>query len=244
VHPIHADEGIRMHRFRPRLTYANVMSTLAVFVTLGGGAYAAVSSIPGRDGVIHGCYHKGRGNLRLVPAHKKCAKSEKAIAFNQKGPQGLPGARGVRGFQGFRGIAGSPGAPGAAGAKGEQGPTGPGASTFTTTLAKESEPLTLVTLANGVTVKGQCGASAVVLEIETTSHASNLQASGTKSVDGATVVPLAVEGAAAVPPVSGPSEANVDVLARDSTVGRFARIDVHGSLGSPCTFWGMIIPSG
>jgi hypothetical protein len=30
-------------RFRPRLTYANVMATLALFVALGGGAYAATS---------------------------------------------------------------------------------------------------------------------------------------------------------------------------------------------------------
>ena len=32
-----------LRRFRPRLTYANVMSTLAVFVTLGGSSYAAVT---------------------------------------------------------------------------------------------------------------------------------------------------------------------------------------------------------
>ena len=30
-----------MSRLRPKLTYANVMSTLAVFLVLGGGAYAA-----------------------------------------------------------------------------------------------------------------------------------------------------------------------------------------------------------
>jgi hypothetical protein len=30
-----------MNRLRPRLTYANVMSTIAVFAVLGGGAYAA-----------------------------------------------------------------------------------------------------------------------------------------------------------------------------------------------------------
>jgi hypothetical protein len=30
-----------MHRFRPRLTYANVVSTLCLFIVLGGGAYAA-----------------------------------------------------------------------------------------------------------------------------------------------------------------------------------------------------------
>lgn len=29
-------------RFRARLTYANVMATLAVFIALGGGSYAAL----------------------------------------------------------------------------------------------------------------------------------------------------------------------------------------------------------
>jgi Collagen triple helix repeat (20 copies) len=236
-----------MHRFRPRLTYANVMSTLAAFLALGGGAYAAVSSIPGADGVIHGCYQKGRGNLRLVPTHKKCARGEKAIAFNQNGPQGLPGAQGVRGVQGFRGIVGSAGASGAAGTpgtRGEQGPPGPGASTFSTTLAQEAGSSTFATLGNGLTVRGKCSASAVFLEIETTSQANSLQVSGTKSVDAGTVESLEIEGSAAVLPISGASEANVDVLARDSSVGKFARIDVHGRFGSPCTFWGMVIPSG
>ena len=31
------------HMFRPRLSYANVMSTLAVFIALGGSSYAAVT---------------------------------------------------------------------------------------------------------------------------------------------------------------------------------------------------------
>ena len=31
-----------LNRFRPRLSYANVLSTLALFVALGGGAYAAI----------------------------------------------------------------------------------------------------------------------------------------------------------------------------------------------------------
>jgi hypothetical protein len=37
-------EGDRVRRkFRPQLTYANVMSTLAVFIALGGSSYAAVT---------------------------------------------------------------------------------------------------------------------------------------------------------------------------------------------------------
>ncbi len=37
-----------MERLRRRLSYANVMATIAVFLALGGGAYAAVN-ITGRD---------------------------------------------------------------------------------------------------------------------------------------------------------------------------------------------------
>jgi hypothetical protein len=84
-------------RFRPRITYANVTATLALVLATGGGAYAAVSSIPGSDGVIRGCYQKKKGNLRLVRAGKKCSKGEKAIAFNQRGRQGVPGPQGPAG---------------------------------------------------------------------------------------------------------------------------------------------------
>jgi hypothetical protein len=39
-----ASEGDRVrHQFRQRLSYANVMSTLAVFIALGGSSYAAVT---------------------------------------------------------------------------------------------------------------------------------------------------------------------------------------------------------
>jgi hypothetical protein len=235
-----------MPRFRPRLTYANVMSTLAAFLALGGGAYAAVSSIPGADGVIHGCYQKGRGNLRLVPAHKKCARSEKAIAFSQRGPQGLPGAQGVRGVQGFRGIVGSAGASGAAGtpgARGEQGPPGPGASTFTSTLAQGSGNVALATLSNGITVYGTCGFGNVIVDLETTDGSNNFQGSGIEISSGSLTSVQVNEGNTGFGS-NNSTESDVEAMARDTKVGKLARIDVHGSSGSPCTFWGMIIPSG
>src|SRR6267378_43627 len=90
------DGGTQMHRLRPRLTYANVMATIAVFVAVGGGAYAAVSAIPDRYNVIHGCYKKHKGNLRLV-ASGRCSRSERAIAFNQRGREGRQGPRGFQG---------------------------------------------------------------------------------------------------------------------------------------------------
>ena len=75
-------------RLRPRLTYANVVATLALVLGMGGGAYAAVESIPGPGGVIHGCYRNRGGDLRLVGAGKKCLSTETSIAFNQRGQQG------------------------------------------------------------------------------------------------------------------------------------------------------------
>jgi hypothetical protein len=77
-----------LSRLRPRFTYANVAATLALILAMGGGAYAAINSIPGPGGVIHGCYSKHGGSLRLVGAGSNCGASEKAIAFNQKGPIG------------------------------------------------------------------------------------------------------------------------------------------------------------
>lgn len=46
-----------------RLTYANVTATLALFVSLGGGAYA-VTSFVGADGRIHGCEQEDRAAAR------------------------------------------------------------------------------------------------------------------------------------------------------------------------------------
>ena len=83
-----------LSRLTPRLTYANVVATLALVLAMGGGAYAAVSSIPGPGEVIHGCYQQQGGNLRLVKSGKKCSDSENAIAFNQQGRPGRQGAPG------------------------------------------------------------------------------------------------------------------------------------------------------
>jgi hypothetical protein len=227
-----------MHLPRPRLTYTNVMSTIAVFVALGGGAYAAASSIPGRDGVIHGCYAKKKGNLRLIAAGRRCSKRENGIAFNQQGPRGLSGGRGATGSRGPTGGTGSPGA------KGEQGPQGPGASTFTATLTSGAPKTALATLANGVTVTGQCSVGEVELTIETAGPGTHLQISGTSRLTGA-LMPIDGNNVASTATAADPSAVDFDVLARDSTIGKFARIDAHGSFAaSTCTFWGMVIPSG
>ena len=212
---------------RRRLTYANVMSTIAVFAALGGGAYAAAGSIAGPDGVLHGCYKGKGGALRLVSANRRCSKLEKAIAFNQ------------------RGITGSSGAPGAPGLKGERGPQGPGAVSFTATIPAgvSATKETLTKTSTGLTLRGECHkGSAVGVDILTTSLENSLQSSGTASsggeafqYDGNLVPDMGLTGA---------KEADLDQVVRDSNLGGgFSRVTMHGTLGSPCTFWVMITPS-
>jgi hypothetical protein len=82
-------------RFRPRITYANVVATLALFVALGGGAIAAGGAFTGSDGKIHGCV-AGNGRLSVLkPPATKCGTGKDRIAWNQRGPRGRrgPGAK-------------------------------------------------------------------------------------------------------------------------------------------------------
>jgi len=76
-------------RVRPRLTYANVVASLALFVALGGGAYAARRFV-GSDGRIHACVGK-KGHLTLVKPGSKCGKGTSHLAWNKRGPSGRQG---------------------------------------------------------------------------------------------------------------------------------------------------------
>jgi hypothetical protein len=80
------------------LTYSNVMATIAVFVAVGGGAYAVTSS---SNKPVKACAKKQSGALRLLDKGK-CKRSERAVRWNQKG------RRGARGVAGLTGPAGAP----------------------------------------------------------------------------------------------------------------------------------------
>jgi hypothetical protein len=81
---------------RGKLTYANVMATLAVFMVLGGGAYAAVR-LP-KNSVGTRQLKNGAITLAKLKASTKRA---------------LKGAMGPQGPTGATGAPGTPGAPGA-----------------------------------------------------------------------------------------------------------------------------------
>jgi hypothetical protein len=76
-------------------------------IALAGTAYA---TIPAGDGVIHGCYAKSGGTLRVIDASvTNCKAGETALNWSQ---QGVPGPTGEPGPAGPQGEQGKPGAPG------------------------------------------------------------------------------------------------------------------------------------
>jgi hypothetical protein len=91
-----------------RPSHATVVAYLALFVALGGGAYAVtfVSS----SGNVKVCVKKSNGAMRAVAAGTKCRKSEQTLTLNQRGPIGPTGPAGVAGSPGAPGTPGAPGA--------------------------------------------------------------------------------------------------------------------------------------
>jgi hypothetical protein len=98
---------------RARLTYANVMASVAVFIALGTGAYAATGgSFVSSSGAINGCVPKRGGALQVLPPGKRCPRGDAALPFNQRGPAGTAGATGSKGTNGANGTNGTNGGPG------------------------------------------------------------------------------------------------------------------------------------
>lgn len=81
-------------RIRSHLTFSNVVALLALFVALGGGAYAAVGNpFVSGSGKIQGCVKNGA--LDVVKAGKHCPKGTTSLSFSQTGPKGKTGTAGT-----------------------------------------------------------------------------------------------------------------------------------------------------
>ncbi|MEA2410352.1 MAG: hypothetical protein QOC77_913 [Thermoleophilaceae bacterium] len=89
-----------IRRIRPRLTYANVIATLALFLALGGGAYAAFK-LP-KDSVGSKQIKANAVNSSKVKDRSLLAGDFKAgqIPAGPRGLQGLPGSPGLKGDTG------------------------------------------------------------------------------------------------------------------------------------------------
>jgi hypothetical protein len=96
----------------------------AVAATAVAGGIAIAAS-PAPSGVIHGCYQKNNGQLRVVESDSEaCHASELPIAWNAEGPAGVPGPAGTSGVDGRDGADGRDGTDGAAGQPGADGRDG------------------------------------------------------------------------------------------------------------------------
>jgi Collagen triple helix repeat (20 copies) len=127
-----------LSRLRARLTYANVVATIALFIALGGSSYAALK-LP-KNSV---------GSEQIKPDSVTSAKvkggSLRASDFlgtersRLRGGRGATGPAGPRGATGARGPAGPRGATGARGLTGARGPVGT-ARAYVTVGAETGQP--------------------------------------------------------------------------------------------------------
>ena len=117
---------INTNRRWGRRTLVTLAAALAVLV-VGGGV--ALATIPGGDGVIHSCYAKSGGALRVIDASvTNCKSTETSLDWNMTGAQGPAGPQGPKGDpgpQGPKGDAGPQGVKGDAGPQGVKGDAGP-----------------------------------------------------------------------------------------------------------------------
>lgn len=103
---------------RKRMSYANVVATLALFFALSGGAAYAASHY-------------------LITSTKQIKPSVLASLKGKAGPRGTAGPAGPAGPQGAAGAAGAKGENGAAGGQGPQGNNGTSATTKSFTGVKK-----------------------------------------------------------------------------------------------------------
>ncbi len=119
------------------LTYANVMATVAVFLALGGAAWA-VTSLP-KNSVGTKQLKKNAVKSKKVKDGSLLSKDFKAGQLpagktGAQGPKGEPGAQGIQGAKGIQGI---------------QGPTGPSDTYFSVSASGSvvlPGPLTVATV--------------------------------------------------------------------------------------------------
>jgi hypothetical protein len=154
---------------RSRLTVTKAALALALFLAIGGVAYAASgTAFVGPHGMINTCVPPKGGEVNVWKPGHRCSGGRVALAWPARAQNGAPGA---------------PGATGSTGATGATGPTNPAATTVdgetvTKLLLKQPTPTsgsssqTLYT-ADGLTILAACASTGT----------ASLQANGPASAD-------------------------------------------------------------
>ena len=162
-----------MRGLRARLTYANVMSSIAVFMVLGGSAYAAATlpknSVGTKQIKSNAVTSSKVKNGTLLSADFKPGQLP-AGATGALGPQGTQGPQGADGPQGPKGNTGSTGPAGPQGPQGAAGPQGPKGDTGATGPAGPFP----ATLPSGKTIVG-------IFDVKGTAAAAGAEVTGAAS---------------------------------------------------------------
>jgi hypothetical protein len=114
-------------RIRSSLTYANVMATTAVFIALGGGAYAAATlaanSVGSKQLKSSAVTNKNIAKNAVTSTKVKDGSLLKVDFAAGQLPPGPAGPAGPQGTKGDTGAKGDAGAKGDTGAQGDRGPS-------------------------------------------------------------------------------------------------------------------------
>jgi hypothetical protein len=212
-------------KLQSSLTYANVMATIAVFLAVSGGAYAAIT-IP-RNSV-------GSGQLERNAVSSSKVRDGSLQLKDFKSGQLPSGARGPRGATGPQGLKGDPGQPGLPGT--------PGPGTITTdgqTVA--NDVFHAVPIGAGLELNVDCSAGNANLFVEAISPSAVFYGWGT-SWDGSTLTSVQNDGNLHV---DGDGTVDIDGVARavaPGTSSGYAHVDVNIISASACNYHALVIP--
>ena len=81
--------------------------TTAITVLVVSGLVLTYATIPDSNGVIHACYNKSGGSIRVIDdSVTKCSSNETSLNWNVTGPSGPTGPQGLQGPAGLQGPPG------------------------------------------------------------------------------------------------------------------------------------------
>jgi hypothetical protein len=109
-----------------------LLISLALLVSAISFAAGAFATIPDGDGVIHGCFRRSDGRLRVINTDRgqTCIEGERSLHWSKRGRQGPRGEQGLRGRRGLQGLQGEQGIQGL---QGDPGVTSPSVQFLTAT---------------------------------------------------------------------------------------------------------------